>query len=241
MAGHSKWNNIKQRKGKQDAIRGKIFTKLGREISVAVKHGGPDPDTNSKLKFAITKAKANNMPNSNIENAIKKASGEGNDNIFYEMVYEGYGRGGVAIIVTALTDNKNRTAGEVRHVFSKHNGNLGEPGSVQYMFEKKGIIIIEKENLSYDEEELMLELLDAGAEDLKSYDEVYEVITDVENFENVNQKVEDLGIKPVEASIQMVPNVTIPATEELEASIGKITEALDDLDDVQEVYTNLGD
>lgn len=241
MSGHSKWNNIKQKKGKQDALRGKIFTKLGRELSVAVKHGGPNPDTNSKLKFAITKAKANNMPNSNIENAIKKASGEGNDNVFYEMVYEGYGKGGVAIIATALTDNKNRTAGEVRHIFSKHNGNLGEPGSVSYMFNKKGVIVIEKENLSFSEDELMMEVLEAGAEDFKAYDEVYEIITLPENFEVVNTKVEELGINPVEASIQMIPNITIQSDEKLEESIGKLVDALEDLDDIQDVYTNLDD
>ncbi len=241
MSGHSKWNNIKQKKGKQDAIKGKLFTKIGRELSVAVKEGGPNPDHNSKLRYVIAKAKANNMPNTNIENAIKKASGEGGENTFYEIMYEGYGKGGVAILVKALTDNKNRTASEVRHVFSKHNGNLGEPGSVSYMFEQKGVIVIEKEGLRYDEDTLMMEMIESGAEDFKSYDEVYEIKTDIKDFDSVHKKVEELGIKPIEASIQMVPKISVPSTDELSESIEKIVEALDDLDDVQDVYTNLDD
>ena len=241
MSGHSKWNNIKQKKGKQDAIKGKLFTKIGRELSVAVKEGGPNPDHNSKLRYVIAKAKANNMPNNNIENAIKKASGEGGENIFYEIMYEGYGKGGVAILVKSLTDNKNRTASEVRHVFSKHGGNLGEPGSVSYMFEQKGVIVIEIEGLKYDEDTLMMEMIESGAEDFKVFNEVYEIRTDVKDFDAVNKKVEELGIQPIEASIQMVPKISVPATNELQESIEKITDALEDLDDVQDVYTNLGD
>lgn len=239
MSGHSKWNNIKQKKGKQDAIKGKIFTKLGRELAVAVKEGGPNPETNAKLRYVITKAKASNMPNSNIDNAIKRASGEGNDKIFYEIVYEGYGRGGVAIIVNALTDNKNRTASDVRHVFTKHGGNLGEPGSVAYNFSKKGVLVIEKEEYKDREDEIMMEVIEAGAEDFKDYDEVYEIITDPSDFDKVNTKLEEMNIKTIEAGIQSVPKLKVPSDDSLSESIEKLVEALEDLDDVQEVFTNL--
>lgn len=239
MSGHSKWNNIKQKKGKQDAIKGKIFTKIGREISVAVKEGGPNPDTNAKLRYVIAKAKANNMPNNNIENAIKKASGEGNQNIFYEMVYEGYGKGGVAVIVNALTDNKNRTASDIRHVFGKFGGNLGEPGSVAYNFSKKGVIVIEKEQYKEKEEEIMMEVLDAGAEDFKEYDEVYEILTSPNDFDAVNTKVEKLGIQAIEAGIQSVANLKVSVDDATSENIQKLIEALEDLDDVQEVFTNM--
>ena len=184
MSGHSKWHNIQAKKGKADAARGKIFTKLGRELLIAVKEGGPDPAGNSKLKNVISKCKAANMPNDTINNAIKKASSS-NEN-YEEMVYEGYGPCGVAVIVEASTDNKNRTAADVRHVFDKAGGNLGTTGCVSYMFNKKGVIVIEKETAPMEEDELMMLALDAGAEDFQSLDEIYEVITAPEDFVTVS-------------------------------------------------------
>ena len=211
MSGHSKWHNIQAKKGKADAARGKIFTKLGRELLIAVKEGGPDPAGNSKLKSVIAKCKAANMPNDTINNAIKKAS-TSNEN-YEEIVYEGYGPNGVAVIVEASTDNKNRTAADVRHVFDKAGGNLGTTGCVSYMFNKKGVIVIEKETAPMEEDELMMLALDAGAEDFQSLDEIYEVITAPEDFVTVSEKLEEAGISFLEAEVQMVPTTTVSLDE----------------------------
>lgn len=209
MSGHSKWHNIQAKKGKADAARGKVFTKLGRELLIAVKQGGPDPAGNSKLKDVIAKCKAANMPNDTINNAIKKASGEGNDANYEEVVYEGYGPNGVAVIVNANTDNRNRTAADVRHVFDKAGGNLGTTGCVSYMFDKKGVIVIEKASTDMDEEELMLLALDAGADDFNTSEEVYEITTAPSNFSEVREKLEDAGLTFLEAEVQMVPTTTV--------------------------------
>ena len=238
MSGHSKWNNIQARKGKVDAARGKIFTKLGRELLVAVKVGGPDPEGNSSLKAVIAKCKAANMPNDTINNAIKKASGEGNTANYDEITYEGYGPNGVAIIVEASTDNKNRTAAEVRHAFDKSGGNLGTTGCVSYMFSKKGVIVIEKENCPIDEEELMMIALDSGAEDFKTSDEVYQIITAPSDFANVSDKLQSEGVEFLEASVQMVPSTTISLDDSSAEKMERMIERLEDLDDVMNVYHN---
>ena len=211
MSGHSKWHNIQAKKGKADAARGKIFTKLGRELLIAVKQGGPDPAGNSKLKSVIAKCKAANMPNDTINNAIKKASSS-NEN-YEEITYEGYGPNGVAVIVEASTDNKNRTAADVRHVFDKAGGNLGTTGCVSYMFNKKGVIVIEKETCKMDEEELMMLAIESGAEDFEAGEEVYEITTDPSEFTNVCEKLEQNNIEFLEAEVQMVPTTTVSLVE----------------------------
>ncbi len=238
MSGHSKWHNIQARKGKADAARGKIFTKLGRELLVAVKEGGPDPAGNSKLRDVISKCKAANMPNDTINNAIKKASGEGSSANYEEITYEGYGPNGVAIIVEASTDNKNRTAAEVRHAFDKSGGNLGTTGCVSYMFSKKGVIVIEREACALDEEELMMIALDAGAEDFDSSDEVYEITTAPSDFSQVSEKLQEAGIQFLEASVQMVPSTTVALEGASAEKMEKMIERLEDLDDVMNVYHN---
>ena len=238
MSGHSKWHNIQAKKGKADAARGKIFTKLGRELLVAVKAGGPDPEGNSSLKAVIAKCKAANMPNDTINNAIKKASGEGNTANYEEIVYEGYGANGVAVIVEANTDNKNRTAAEVRHVFDKAGGNLGTTGCVSYMFSKKGVIVIEKETCPIDEEELMMLALDAGAEDFETSDEVYEITTEPSNFTEVSDKLQEQGIEFLEASVQQVPSTTVKLDEQAAEKMQRLIDNLEDLDDVMNVYHN---
>ena len=238
MSGHSKWHNIQAKKGKTDAARGKIFTKLGRELLVAVKEGGPDPAGNSKLKDVISKCKAANMPNDTINNAIKKASGEGNSANYEEITYEGYGPNGVAIIVEASTDNKNRTAAEVRHAFDKSGGNLGTTGCVSYMFSKKGVIVIEKENCPLDEEELMMLALDSGAEDFEASEEVYEITTEPADFSSVSEKLEEQGLKFLEAAVQMVPSTTVVLDQNSSEKMEKMIERLEDLDDVMNVYHN---
>lgn len=236
MSGHSKWNNIQARKGKVDAARGKIFTKLGRELLVAVKAGGPDPAGNSKLKDVIAKCKAANMPNDTINNAIKKASSS-NEN-YEEMVYEGYGPCGVAVIVEASTDNKNRTAADVRHVFDKSGGNLGTTGCVSYMFNKKGIIVIEKSSTTMDEEELMMLALDAGAEDFQSDEEIYEITTEPSDFTAVSEKLEEAGLSFVEAEVQMIPTTTVKLEEKDVEKMERLIEKLEELDDVANIYHN---
>ena len=236
MSGHSKWHNIQAKKGKADAARGKIFTKLGRELLIAVKEGGPDPAGNSKLKNVISKCKAANMPNDTINNAIKKAS-TSNEN-YEEIVYEGYGPNGVAVIVEAATDNKNRTAADVRHVFDKAGGNLGTTGCVSYMFNKKGVIIIEKETCSMEEDELMMLALDAVAEDFKVDEEIYEIITDPSDFDTVREKLEESGLEFLEASVQMVPTTTVKLDEKGIEKMERLLERLDELDDVSNVYHN---
>ena len=238
MSGHSKWHNIQAKKGKADAARGKIFTKLGRELLIAVKQGGPDPAGNSKLKDVIAKCKAANMPNDTINNAIKKASGAGNNENYEEITYEGYGPNGVAIIVQAATDNKNRTAADVRHAFDKAGGNLGTSGCVSYMFNKKGVIVIEKESTSMDEEELMMLAIDSGAEDFKSDEGIYEITTDTFDFTSVREKLEEAGLTFVEAGVQMVPTTTVSLDEKGQEKMERLLERLDDLDDVSEVYHN---
>ena len=236
MSGHSKWHNIAAKKGKADAARGKIFTKLGRELLIAVKEGGPEPAGNSKLKAVIAKCKAANMPNDTINNAIKKASAS-NEN-YEEIVYEGYGPNGVAVIVEAATDNKNRTAADVRHVFDKAGGNLGTTGCVSYMFEKKGVIVIEKESTSMSEDDLMLLAIDAGAEDFEAQDECYEITTAPENFSAVREELEKNNLEFVEAEVRMVPNTYVKLSEKDAERMENFLEKLDDLDDVSDVYHN---
>ena len=236
MSGHSKWHNIQAKKGKADAARGKIFTKLGRELLIATKEGGPDPAGNSKLKAVIAECKAANMPNDTINNAIKKAS-TSNEN-YEEITYEGYGPCGVAVIVEASTDNKNRTAADVRHVFDKSGGNLGTTGCVSYLFNKKGIIIIEKASTDMSEDDLMMLALDAGAEDFKAEDEVYEVITDPADFITVREKLEEQGLEFLDADIQMVPTTTIDLDEKDAEKMERLIDNLEDLDDVANVYHN---
>lgn len=238
MSGHSKWHNIQARKGKQDAQRGKIFTKLGREILMAVKAGGPDLASNAKLRDVVAKAKANNMPNDTIDKAIKKASGEGNSAHYDEIVYEGYGPNGVALIVNASTDNKNRTASDVRHAFDKSGGNLGTAGCVSYLFERKGIIVIEKETAKIDEEELMMLAIEAGAEDFQSEGEVYEITTAPEDFSKVREELEKNNIEFLEAGIQMVPSTYIKLDEKGAQKMQNLIDRLEDLDDVIEVFHN---
>ena len=238
MSGHSKWNNIQARKGKVDAARGKIFTKLGRELLVAVKAGGPDPAGNSKLKDVIAKCKANNMPNDTINNAIKKAAGAGNSENYEEITYEGYGPNGVAMIVNASTDNKNRTAADVRHVFDKFGGNLGTSGCVSYMFERKGVIVVEKAECKLNEDDLMMLALDNGAENMESEDEVYEITSSPEDFSKLSQALEENGVSFLEADVKMIPNSYISLDAEGVRRMELILEKLDELDDVIDVYHN---
>ena len=238
MSGHSKWHNIQARKSKVDAARGKIFTKLGRELLVAVKAGGPDPDANAKLKDVIAKCKAANMPNDTINKAIKKASGEGNSANYEEITYEGYGPNGVAVIVEASTDNKNRTAADVRHVFDKAGGNLGTSGCVSYMFNKKGIIVIEKASTELEEDDIMMLALDAGAEDFNSEGEIYEVTTEPSDFTTVREELEKAGLTFLEAEVQMVPTTTVELDEKGQEKMERLIDRLDELDDVMNVYHN---
>ena len=239
MSGHSKFANIKHKKEKNDAKKGKIFTVIGREIAVAVKEGGPDPDNNSKLRDVIAKAKANNMPNDTIERGIKKAAGDA-DSVNYEQItYEGYGPSGVAIIVDTLTDNKNRTASNVRSAFTKGNGNVGTPGCVSYMFEKKGQIIIDKEECEMDADDLMMMALDAGAEDFVEEEDSFEVFTAPEDFSQVREALEKEGIAMADANVTMIPGTTVQLTDPEDIkNLQKTLDLLDDDDDVQEVYHN---
>ena len=238
MSGHSKWHNIQAKKGKADAARGKIFTKLGRELLMAVKAGGPDPVANGKLRDVIAKCKANNMPNDTINNSIKKASGAGNSENYEEITYEGYGPSGVALIVNASTDNKNRTAADVRHVFDKFGGKLGTTGCVSYMFEKKGVIIIEKESTELSEDEIMLIALDNGAENLESEEEFYEITSAPEDFSKLSEALESSGLKFIEADIKMIPSNYVDLDENGARKMELILEKLDELDDVIDVYHN---
>ncbi|GMQ56867.1 YebC/PmpR family DNA-binding transcriptional regulator [Vallitalea sediminicola] len=238
MSGHSKFANIKHRKERQDAKKGKVFTKIGREIAVAVKEGGSDPSLNSKLRDIVLKAKANNMPNDTITRSIKKASGE-LGNINYEHItYEGYGPSGVAVIVDCLTENKNRTAANIRHAFSKNSGNLGTTGCVSFMFDKKGQIIIERTE-DIDEDELMMLALDSGAEDFVAGIDFYEIITTEEEFNTVNTAVEEASIKSVSAEITMIPQTTTNLTSEDDISkMDNLIDLLEEDDDVQNVWHN---
>ena len=239
MSGHSKFANIKHKKEKNDSAKGKIFTKIGREIAVAVKEGGPDPAQNSKLKDIIAKAKSNNMPNDTIERSIKKASGDSNA-VNYEFVtYEGYGPSGTAIIVEGLTDNKNRTASNVRNAFTKGNGSVGTQGCVSFMFDKKGQIIVAKEECDMDADDLMMIALDAGADDFNEEDEAYEILTAPEMFSAVSEALEQAGVSMVAAEVTMIPQTYVELTSEDDIkSIRKTLDLLEDDDDVQAVYHN---
>ena len=242
MSGHSKFANIKHKKEKNDAAKGKIFTRLGREIAVAVKEGGPDVNNNSKLKDIVAKAKSNNMPNDTIERSIKKAAGDANS-VNYEFVsYEGYGPKGTAIIVDALTDNKNRTAANVRAAFTKGQGSVGPMGCVSYMFDEKGQIIIDKEDFDMDPDELMMLALDAGAEDFADEEDSYEIITAPDDFSAVREALEAAGVPMLEAEVTKIPQTYVYLTDENDIKlITRIIDLLEDDDDVQEVYTNWSD
>lgn len=237
MSGHSKWSTIKNKKGKADAARGKVFTKLARAISVAAKEAGPDPELNAKLRDAITKAKGNNMPNDNIDRAIKKGAGELGGNNYETITYEGYGPAGVAVILEALTDNKNRTAADVRHAFDKNGGNLGTSGCVSFMFEKKGQIMIAKTS-DIDEDELMMLALDAGAEDMLVEEEGYEVITDVDNFQAVVDALENANYKFEFSEITMIPNTFTKLSPDDGKRMQKMLDMFEDNEDLQDVYHN---
>ena len=237
MSGHSKFANIKHKKEKNDAAKGKIFTVIGREIAVAVKEGGPDPNNNSKLRDVIAKAKANNVPNDTIERGIKKAAGDINSVNYEQNTYEGYGPNGVAIIVETLTDNKNRTAANVRAAFTKGGGNIGTQGCVSFMFDKKGQIIIDKEECDMDSDELMMTALDLGAEDFNEEEDSYEILTDPDNFSVVREGLEKLDIPMADAEITMIPQnwVTLSDEEDIK-KMNRILDLLDAEDDVQNVY-----
>lgn len=240
MSGHSKWNNIKNKKGKEDAKRAQAFTKIAKYIMVAVKEGGSNPDFNPSLKAAIDKAKGVNMPADNIDRAIKKGAGELDGVSYEEITYEGYGGEGVAIMAHCLTDNRNRTAADVRHVFDKCGGNLGTTGSVSYMFNMQGYIVIEKdEDEPIDVDELMLEAIDAGALDVKQDDDVVEIFTDPKDFDSVKQSLEDKGYKFAVSEVTFIPDNEIEVPEDKVAKIERLIDSLEELDDVQEVYHNM--
>ncbi|MBR4209563.1 MAG: YebC/PmpR family DNA-binding transcriptional regulator [Lachnospiraceae bacterium] len=239
MSGHSKFANIKHKKEKNDAAKGKIFTIIGRELAVAVKEGGPDPENNSKLRDVIAKAKANNMPNDTIDRGIKKAAGDAASVNYESVTYEGYGPSGVAIIVKGLTDNKNRTAANVRNAFTKGSGNVGTSGCVSFMFDEKGQIIIDKEECSMDPDELMMLALDAGAEDFSEEEDSYEVLTAPDDFSAVREALEAQKIPMMEASITMIPQTWATLTDEEDIKrMNRILDLLDEDDDVQEVFHN---
>ena len=239
MSGHSKFANIKHKKEKNDAAKGKIFTVIGRELAVAVKEGGPDPANNSKLRDVIAKAKANNMPNDTIDRGIKKAAGDANSVNYEVLTYEGYGPSGVAVIVDTLTDNKNRTAANVRSAFTKGNGNIGTQGSVSFMFDKKGQIIVDKEECEMDPDDLMMTALDAGAEDFSEEDDCYEITTDPDEFSQVRETLEKEGIPMASAEVTMIPQTYVTLSDEQDIKMmNRILDMLDEDDDVQEVYHN---
>ncbi|MGR6836569.1 YebC/PmpR family DNA-binding transcriptional regulator [Syntrophomonas erecta] len=241
MAGHSKWANIKHKKARSDEKKGKEFTKIAKEITIAVRSGGGgDPEANSKLKLAIQKAKAINMPNDNISRAIKKGTGEIQGDALEELIYEGYAPAGVAVMLEIATDNRNRTASEIRHLFSKHNGNLGETGCVGWMFKRAGVITVNKDTLNMDEDEFMLKLLDLGAEDVRDEGDVYEVVTFPESFMEVKEAMETENIAIEEADLEMLPENTVDINDaEMATKIIKLIDLLEDHDDVQNVYTNM--
>jgi YebC/PmpR family DNA-binding regulatory protein len=236
MAGHSKWANIKHRKGAQDAKRAKVFTKVAREITVAARESGGDPDANPRLRAAIASARSVNMPNERIDRAIKKGTGEDGGQAFEEIVYEGYGPSGVAVLVTVLTDNRNRTGSEIRHVFSKHGGDLGAPGSVAWMFDRKGTITVSRD--AVEEDQLFEVALEAGAEELETSGELYEITTSPEDFPAVRDALEAQEIPMASAEMAMVPQNTVPVAGEKAETALNLLEALDDHDDVQSVFAN---
>ena len=237
MAGHSKWANIKHKKSKTDAQKGKLFTKIGREIAIAVRNGGPDPVSNSRLRDVIAKAKSCNMPNESIQRSIKKAAGEGDTTNYETITYEGYGPSGVAVIVEALTDNRNRTAGDIRHLFDKFGGNMGATGCVSFMFEQKGQIIIERGDK--DEDEVMMIALDAGASDFQADEEYFEILTEPNDFTAVREKLEAAGFRFESAELTMIPQTYTKLTnpEDIE-KMEKLLERLEDHDDVQNIWHN---
>ncbi|MEN6339786.1 MAG: YebC/PmpR family DNA-binding transcriptional regulator [Clostridiaceae bacterium] len=238
MSGHSKWANIKNKKEKTDSQRGRIFTKIGRELAIAVKEGGPDPVNNNKLRDVIAKAKANNMPNDNIARSIKKAAGEGSSVNYEEITYEGYGPGNMAVIVSVVTDNRNRTAAEMRHIFDKSGGNLGNSGCVGWMFDKKGLIVIER-TAKMDEDEVMMQALEAGAADFVAQDDAFEIYTDPMEFSKVREALEALKYEFISADVQMIPQNTVTITDlETVEKISRFLERLDENEDVQEVFHN---
>ena len=239
MSGHSKFSNIKHKKEKNDAAKGKIFTRFGREIAVAVKEGGPDPANNSKLATLIAKAKANNMPNDTIDRSIKKAAGEGNTAQYVRATYEGYGPKGTAIIVETLTDNKNRTASNVRNAFTKGQGSVGTQGCVSFMFDEKGLIVVDKEDLEMDADELMMLAIDAGAEDFSDEEDSYEIITNPQDFDAVLQEIQKNELPIISADVTMIPQTWVELTDEADIkNINRILDFLDEDDDVQNVYHN---
>ncbi|WP_048600456.1 YebC/PmpR family DNA-binding transcriptional regulator [Rubeoparvulum massiliense] len=238
MSGHSKWKNIQHRKGRQDALRGKIFTKVTKEIFVAVKNGGADPQNNLRLKMALQKARDNNLPNDNIERTIKKASGDLEGVVYEEILYEGYGPGGVAVMVECLTENRNRTAADVRHAFSKHGGNLGESGCVSFLFQRKGVLTLDNEEQELDEEEVMMAALEAGAEDISSEDDEIEIITAPGDYLKVKEVMEQQGYQFSSAEESMVPSTTVALAGGDAEKMIKLMDALEDNDDVQNVYAN---
>lgn len=237
MAGHSKWNNIKERKGAQDKKRGKLFQKLVKEIYVAAKAGGPDTETNPALRLAIDKAKSNNMPNDNIDRAVKRATDSGESANYHEVTYEGYGPSGVAILVETLTDNTNRTGTNVRVAFDRNHGNLGEKGSVNYMFDRKGYIAIEREGLDVDEDTMLMSVLEAGAEDLETSEEVFEIYTDASDFTDVRDHLEK-EFTLANAELIMLPSMHVTIVEEASEKLEELINALEDDDDVNDVYHN---
>lgn len=238
MAGHNKWSTIKHKKAKADAQKGKIFTKLAREIIVATKHGGGDPETNFRLRVAIDKARSNNMPNDNIKRAIQKGLGDADGDNYEEVIYEGYGPGGTAMMLDILTDNRNRTAGDIRHIFSKNGGNMGETGCVSWMFERKGYLTIESPELN--EDDLMLLVLEAGSEDMDYSDDFVEIYTSAENFEEVQAFLKKKGIEFKDSEVTMIPQNTVEVTNlEQAQKIMNLIDALENHDDVQNVYSNV--
>lgn len=238
MSGHSKWHNIQAKKGKADAQRGAVFTKIGREIAIAVREGGANPESNGKLRDIIAKAKANNMPNDNIQRSIKKASGELSNVVYEEIAYEGYAPGGVAVIVDCISDNRNRTASDVRHCFAKYGGNLGTTGSVGFMFDERGVLVVEREPGS-DEDEMMMIALDAGAEDVNVEDDVFEILTAPNDFSAVREKLEKQGITFLSADVQKIPQNTVAVSDpDTIVKIQKMLDLLEENDDVQNVFHN---
>ena len=238
MSGHSKWHNIQAKKGKADAQRGAVFTKIGREIAIAVREGGANPESNGKLRDIIAKAKANNMPNDNIQRSIKKASGELSNVVYEEITYEGYAPGGVAVIVDTISDNRNRTASDIRHCFAKYGGNLGTTGSVGFMFDERGVLVVEREPGS-DEDEMMMIALDAGAEDVKVEEEVFEIYTAPNDFSTVREALEKQGLTFLSAEVQKIPQNIVEVTDpDTILKIQKMLDLLEENDDVQNVFHN---
>ena len=238
MSGHSKWHNIQAKKGKADAQRGAVFTKIGREIAIAVREGGANPESNGKLRDVIAKAKANNMPNDNIQRSIKKASGELSNVVYEEITYEGYAPGGVAVIVDTISDNRNRTASDIRHCFAKYGGNLGTTGSVGFMFDTRGVLVVER-TPGMDEDELMMMALDAGAEDVRPDEDVVEILTDPNEFSKVREALEKQGLTFLSAEVQKIPQNTVAVDDpDTLEKIQKMLDLLEESDDVQNVYHN---